>query len=390
MHFLFVKNSLAWPRVSGHDVHTYHMMRSLAELGHTITLTTQSRPTADALAGLDLAGVMQWEAGETTLPLLRGWQEKFRSYWGIENGAIQSIADQARACSADAVVAVGLEVLPLLAGVQGAMRIWYAADEWVWHHLSVVRVAQPGTWSHVRQAAITGLYERVFSNIVDRAWVVSRADQRAMRWIAGIHDVDVVPNGVDSDHFAPQDVVELPNSCVFWGRLDFEPNIQALQWFCQAVWPQVIARVPDARFHILGFAPVAEVLRLADQPGVTLFENLPDLRDEIARCQVVVLPMQSGGGIKNKLLEAAAMAKPIVCSQRACNGLNLGTSHPVQVANAPQQWVESLLSLWQSAPHRRSLGKAARDWVIDAHSWRSTAEIAAKPLAPRVVETVGI
>ena len=389
MHFLFVKDNLAWPRVSGHDVHTYHMLRALAELGHDISLTTRRERDAAALQGLQLTSQHLWESTQSHAPRLSGWQERFRSYWGVENEAIEAISEQARDLGVDAVVAVGLEVLPLLAGVNGATRIWYAADEWVWHHLSVIKLQQPSTWGHFRSAAIKGLYEYTFRTVVDRAWVVSEADRRAMRWIAGIKHVDVVPNGVDPDHFAPLDSAELPHSCVFWGRLDFEPNIQALEWFCQAVWPRVVAQVPDAQFHILGFAPVPEVRRLADGQGVSLHENLPDLRAEIARCQVVVLPMQSGGGIKNKLLEAAAMARPVLCSQRACNGLNLGSGSALQTARRPLQWANELVGLWQSPDRRRQLGDAARRWVIEAHSWRTTAELAAKPLVARTPEPVG-
>lgn len=388
MHFLFVKDSLAWPRVSGHDVHSYHMLRALAELGHDISLTTRREPDEEALQGLQLTSQHLWEPVGSHAPRLSGWQERFRSYWGVENEAIDAISEQAGELGVDAVVAVGLEVLPLLAGVSGATRIWYAADEWVWHHLSVMKLRQPSTWGHFRSAAIKGLYEYTFRNVVDRAWVVSAADRRAMRWIAGIKHVDVVPNGVDPDHFAPRDCAELPHSCVFWGRLDFEPNIQALEWFCQTAWPRVVARVPDARFHILGFAPVPEVRRLADVQGVSLHDNLPDLRAEIARCQVVVLPMQSGGGIKNKLLEAAAMARPVLCSQRACNGLNLGSASALQTARSSQQWVDELIALWQSSDRRRQLGDAARRWVIEAHSWHTTAEIASKPLVARTSQPV--
>jgi len=382
MRLLFVKDNLAWPRVSGHDVHSYHMLRALADLGHEVFLTTRSPASAAALHGLELQGTYSWESAAVGAPVLTRWQEKFRSYWGVETSSIQSIAQQAEELDVDAVVAIGLEVLPLLAGVKRATRIWYAADEWVWHHLSVVKLSQPSTWSHVREAAIKGLYEYTYRNVVDRAWVVSDADRRAMRWIAGIKEVDVIPNGVDSTHFAPRDVPEAPRSCVFWGRLDFEPNIQALQWFCKTVWPQVVARMPDATFKILGFAPVPEVTQLA-QRGVTLHENLPDLRDEIARCQVVVLPMQSGGGIKNKLLEAAAMAKPLLCSPRACNGLNLGNRNPLKIARSPQQWIDGLVSLWNSAGDRQSLGAAAREWVIKAHCWRATAQAAVAPLRSR-------
>jgi len=391
MHFLFIKSDLAWPRGSGHDVHTYYMMRELGMLGHQVSLSTRAEPSQEALQGLRLTELHRWAEDEVrSAPVVTGWQERFRSYWGIENEWIHAIAHQAEECRADVVVAVGLEVLPLLAGVRRSRRVWYAADEWVWHHLSVIRLADRTTWNHLRTAIIKGLYEFSYRSVVDSAWVVSPADRRAMRLFSGIRQVDVVPNGVDTDHYAPLGNPDIPNTCVFWGRLDFEPNIQALEWFCLAVWPRVLQRCPTAIFRIFGFQPGEKVRRLTDLRGIRLEANLADLRVEIDRSAIVVLPFRSGGGIKNKLLEAAAMAKPIVCSQLASNGLTLSSDHPLTFANHPSQWVDALCSLWADEPRRRFLGQAARRWVIDAHSWESSARIAAQSVTDERLDRLAV
>lgn len=384
-HYLFVKTDLAWPRTSGHDVHTYHLMRALAARGKKVSLVTQVAPSPQAIEGLTLESCRTWTepiSSPAGAPL-SGLQERFRSYWGIEEEAIHAIARQAEQCQADVVVAVGLEALPLLAAVKNSVRVWYAADEWVWHHLSVFRWTDPSTWGHVKSAMITGLYEYSFRRVVDRAWVVSEADRVSMRLFAGIKEVDVIPNGVDTDHYKPLSQQPLDKSCTFWGRLDFEPNIQALQWFCKNVWPAVRERHADARFRIFGCQPVEEIQRLASVPGISLEANLPDLRPEIDRSQIVVLPFQSGGGVKNKLLEAASMAKPIVCSARACNGLVLPEESPLVVADRAADWVHALSRLWSDEPARASLGRAARSWVTQMHSWEHAADSAAAGIEQR-------
>src|SRR5262249_22753683 len=154
-------------------------------------------------------------------------QERFRSYWGISPARIRAVARTAQECRADAVVAVGLNVLPYLGGVEGRTRVWYAADEWAWHHLSQVQLTAPATWGHLRQAAAKGLYDRAHAPLLHRVWVVTEADRRAMRWVAGAGAVDVIPNGVDGDHYAPRERPQPERSCTFWGRLDFGPNVQA-------------------------------------------------------------------------------------------------------------------------------------------------------------------
>ncbi len=384
MRLLFVKEALAWPRSSGHDVHCFHMMRALAGLGHDVSLATVKRPADEAVAGLPLRSYAclseRAQAGDAEpLPLSR-MQERFRSYWGIDPARIRAVADAARACEADAVVVVGLNVLPYLGGVNGPLRVWYAADEWAWHHLSQVRLFQPSTWANIKQAAIKGLYERAYGTLLDRVWVVSEADRRAMQRVAGVRGVDVLPNGVDADHFAPRQRPEAPNSCVFWGRLDFGPNIQALEWFCGRVWPAVRQARPDATFTIYGFQPSAQVRSLEKMGGVRVVPDLPDLRDEIAAHQVVVLPFVSGGGIKNKLLEAAALGKAVVCTPRACGGLRGVAEAPLRQAGSPSRWVRELTSLWADADARHRLGEAARRWVVEHHTWEAAARTAAAGL----------
>jgi polysaccharide biosynthesis protein PslH len=376
--WLFVKERFAWPRASGHDVHTFYMMKGLTQLGHTVSVLTLTDPPKEALAGLPLHkqySLDRFELSTSEFPnQLSKSQAKFASYWGTSETAIRQVGAAAADCKADAVVVSGLNVLPYLGAVKNAKKIWYAADEWVWHHLSLVKTLKPKTWSEIKPAIIKGLYERAYRSLLDRVWVVSQADARAFRWLIGLNQLDIIPNGVDAEHYTPGTEPQTPNSCVFWGRLDFGPNIQALEWFCQKVWPQVRQRVPDAQFQVFGFQPTPEVESLTKQPGITLTANLPDIRPAVRGGQVVVLPFISGGGIKNKLLEAAAMGLPIVCSSRAFHGLT--GKPPLQVADQPRQWVDALVGLWQDGSRRTQAGAEARAWVQTHHTWTAAAQLA--------------
>jgi glycosyltransferase involved in cell wall biosynthesis len=389
VRLLFVKEALAWPRSSGHDVHCFHMMKALAASGHDVALATVQRPTEEAVRGLPLgrydclAEAVQLN-GDTPTPRLSKLQEKFRSYWGIEPARVRAVGKAARDWQADAVVVVGLNVLPYLGAVEQALRVWYAADEWAWHHLSLLRPLRPSTWGNVRDALVKGLYERAYGPLLDRVWLVTDGDRRAMRLVAGTDRLDVLPNGVDGEHFAPRAAAERERSCTFWGRLDFGPNVQGLEWFCHRVWPLVRGAVPDARFTVYGFRPTAEVRALTGRDGIELVADLPDLRDEVARHAVVVLPFVSGGGIKNKLLEAAAMGKAIVGSPRACGGLRLDGVRPLCVARSPAEWTRELVRLWGDAGERARLGLTARSWVVEQHTWEAAARAALAGLAKAV------
>jgi polysaccharide biosynthesis protein PslH len=380
LRLLFVKETLAWPRSSGHDVHCFNMMQALGRLGHELGLLTGAEPLPQALEGLHLRLRRVFaKPGETCdgpEPRLTRIQERFRRFWGIDLNRLREVGQVADDLAADAVVVVGLNVLPYLGGVHNRVGIWYAADEWFLHHISQVRLLSPSTWGETRLAAIKGLYERAYRSLLHRVWVVTDSDRAAMRWVAGTRNVDVIPNGVDGEHYRPFEVSQRERTCTFWGRLDFGPNVQALEWFCARVWPQVRRKAPDAQFTVYGFNPTPAVEALVNRDGVKLIPNLPDLRSEVAKHQAVVLPFVSGGGIKNKLLEAASMGKAIVCSSVACGGLRSNGDLPLVLARSPEQWVAALLGVWHDSEQRRRLGDGARRWVLAHHSWQAAAQLA--------------
>jgi glycosyltransferase involved in cell wall biosynthesis len=376
LRLLFFKRKFAWPRSSGHDVHVFYMMRALAALGHEIGLVTLQESDAKALDGLPLA-LHQTLSGtndpHAPMPPMTRLQERFRSFFGAEPARLAALAKTIDEFRADALIAGGLDILPYFPAAHKTVSVWYAADELALHHLSLVQLNDRRTWIQTKEAAFKALYERAFRGAIDRAWVVSPREAQAMRWLAGMRAVDIVPNGVDTDLYQPLDEPITPRTAVFWGRLDFEPNVQALEWFCRDIWPHVHRAYPDARFTIIGFQPIDEVKALAGRMNIELLPDLPDIRREVASRAVAVLPFVSGGGIKNKLLEAASLGKAIVCTPRACSGLRQGDAAPFRRAIAPQDWVKALGDLWDHPDTRRQVGTDARAWVLAHHTWAATA-----------------
>lgn len=372
--FLFTKTTLAYPRAAGHDIRAYNLMRALGQLGHAVALATVNPPSPQAVADLRLESqaILSRAPVRASATVTRTWlQRRYASYFGVEPSDAEAVASLADAFGADVVVGVGADILPYLTGSHRAKRVWYAGDEWVSHYLSLFRPLRRDTYVNLRDAAIWGVYQRAHVALLDRIWVVSTRESAAMKTWAGAANVSAIPNGVDTHYYAVTDGPERPNTAIFWGRLDFGPNIQALDWFCRQVWPKLRERHTDATFNIVGFAPCEAVHALSSIPGITISPDVPDIRAAVSASAVVVLPFHSGGGIKNKLLEAASMRKAIVCTRLACGGLR-GTP-PVTLAETSDEWVEAIAHLWSSAPKRRALAESARTWVATEHSWQRTA-----------------
>jgi glycosyltransferase involved in cell wall biosynthesis len=373
---LFYKTSLSWPRASGDDVHTYHMAKALTDCGIKVGLATAHAAGPQAVEGLPLecCESVDGHPRDRIGVRLTRVQARFCSYWGIPPERITRLSALARTFRADAVVAAGRDGLPLLMGIDGPVRIWYAADEPVEHHLSQLRLGDCRSWVHGRSAAIQALYQRAFCRGVDGVWAVSVQDAAGFRRIGGFRHAETLPNGVDAGMFQPSLCREQSNTAIFWGRLDFGPNVQAIQWFVDRIWPGVHARRQSAIFTIAGFRLTPAIERLGRVPGVQIRPDVPDINAEAAHNALVVLPFVSGGGIKNKLLEAASMGKAIVASPRALSGLR--GAPPLRTAVTPSEWIAAIGELWDDTPARQSLGAAARVWVCREHSWAATARTA--------------
>ena len=378
LRLLFVKEQLAWPRSRGHDVHGYHMMRALARLGHRILLLTAQQPTAEAVQGLPLEQRLTFAEEKTTAspqsPQLTRWQQRHLSYWGTDEGRLEIVARVAADHAADAVVVVGTETLPYLARVQKAQRVWYAADDPVWTQLSGLRLLQPRSWSCLKRALASALYVRAFAATTDSAWVVSDTDRRWLRWFSGSAQGRGGPErrrrrilsaergrsrGAGQTAFSGAGSISGPT----WMRWSGSANASGRRCGGSARRRSSPSSA-SSRATEPGALP-----RLA---GVSLLPDLADLRTEVCRRQVVVLPFVSGGGIKNKLLEAAALGRPIVCTPRACNGLRQPLPPLLRSAD-PARWSQEILSLWASPDRRAELGEAAGSWVRQYHDWSTTA-----------------
>lgn len=301
-------------------------------------------------------------------------------YWGVEAWVPAAVARVCERLSPGYVEAIGLETplwLPDPAAGGGDLpRLWLAGDDPSLLHRTMVAAAPGlgGKAREVRRMVTMAAYERHVAGRVDAAAAVSPADAAALRNVGGFRRVLLTPNGVDADYFRPTGAPADADTAVFWGRLDFPPNADAVTGFTRNVWPAVRERCPGARLRVVGRGATPAVVAACAAQGVELVGEVADVRPWIEAGAVAVLPMRSGAGIKNKLLEAAAMARPILASPRAVAGLTPVAGAPAwRVCAAPADWAGALTDLWGNRAAARRLGDSARRWVTAHHGWSSHA-----------------
>lgn len=186
-----------------------------------------------------------------------------------------------------------------------------------------------------------------------------------------------VANGVDTSVFSPDNYsedIELPDRIIFTGAMDYTPNVQAVKWFADKVLPTLKEKRPTVEFVIAGRPVAPTVQRLDEKPGVTVLGGVEDMAKEIAKAGIVVAPLQTARGIQNKVLEGMAMAKPVVCSSLANEGINAVNDKAIIVADTPEAVSEAILNLLEDGEKRKKIGAAARTFVAANFSWQVTQE----------------
>ncbi len=185
----------------------------------------------------------------------------------------------------------------------------------------------------------------------------------------------VIPTGVDIEFFHPTAAEEEPNSLVFTGSMDWMPNEDGIFYFAEEILPRIFEKLPNARLTVVGRKPSERLKALAatDPHHLHLTGWVDDIRPYLAQSAVCVVPLRVGSGTRLKIFEAMGMGKAIVSTTIGAEGLPVRHGIDVLLADSPDDFAKSVVTLLGDAPARQRLGNAARELVETKYSWASVA-----------------
>jgi sugar transferase (PEP-CTERM/EpsH1 system associated) len=361
-------------------VRPYNLLRTLVRRGHNVTLLALQPPGDDGEA---LPELRQWCKQVQVIPHSRN-RALFNGLKALPGRSpVQAAYSESPGfdeMARDLLARESFEVAhvehlrgAVLAKSLGNLPVVFDSVDSISLLFSKVLQDAPSLKSRViaaldlsRTRQFEGQLTRRFSQVT----VTSEADRQALVELGCDNTrVTVVPNGVDLDYFGPQTVERNPLQLVFTGKMSYHANIAAVQDLVEQIMPLVWARQPDVHLQIVGKDPPSVILALGENPKILITGYVPDLRPHLAQAAVAVSTVRYGVGIQNKVLEAMAMATPVVCSTQASSALRIQNGRDLLVGDTPEAIAQHILDLLASPEKRNALGDAGRRFVETYHSW---------------------
>lgn len=244
----------------------------------------------------------------------------------------------------------------------------------------------PKSWVYRREARCLLDYEGLLADYFDSGLFVSSAEAAMFRKLRpeNADKIGFYNNGVNAEYFSPELVFDSPypdgaRAVVFTGAMDYWPNVDAAEWFADRVFPSVRKACPEARFYVVGSNPARSLDRIKAHDGVVVTGRVEDIRPYIAHAAAAVAPMRVARGVQNKVLEAMAMARPVVVSPKGLEGIDAEDGSQLLVAETEAECSARVLQLLTG--EHTHLGEFARKFVVNCFSWENN--------LPEVVQLLG-
>lgn len=388
MKILWVNAGFLHPLDRGGTIRSYHMLRELRNQNEITYLTLeagdddgrkrqQAREYCDRLVTVEWAGApprSDWRFYVQALSNLRSdlplALERYAS-----PALVRELRALTRSESFDLVVSDFL--FPAVnfrevAEEVSTVLFQHNVESVIWERLaSSSRLLGPYYGAQARRMRRwEGELARRFDGVV----TVSEEDARTMRDRFGVERVAAVPTGVDVEYFHPEPRPEATGRIVFVGSLDWLPNVDAVAWLLEEVWPRVRGARPELTLDVVGRRPARRVRRAVDgSRGVELWPDVPDVREYLWRADLVVVPLRVGGGTRLKIFEALATGKAVVSTTIGAEGLPVEPGRHLLVEDEPAPFADAVLRLLDEPSTRRALEENGRRFVAENYSWERVA-----------------
>ena len=384
---IFLAHRMPFPPDRGDKIRSHHLLKFLAERGN-VHVGCFADTDADMEAEDDLARASKSHClVRRTKPLVLAGAEAVISQLPVSLAAFHSRALERWV--RDTVDTHEIEAIFVFSGQMGQ----YVPDRFSGRVIvdlcdvdsaKFEAYAEAGQrkWINAREGRLMSRVEAALVRRADTTLLISDNEADLLRSRVGkARDLDIraLGNGIDARFFDPDTVGLQPDleegedpQLVFTGQMDYAPNVAAVEWVIAEVMPRLRQRYSRARFHIVGRAPGEALRSRHGESGVRVWGEVDDVRPFLKSADLVVAPLLIARGVQNKVLEAMAMAKPVLLTKEAATGIDAvdGEHFIVSRAEGPA-FVSQIDRLFTDRQCAHRLGEAARKFVVEKMGWEA-------------------
>ena len=385
MRILQFANKFPFPAKDGGSIATLSLARSLAGLGHEVTIlaiNTSKHYSDPSLIPVELARTIRFIGipVNTDIKIMHLVRNFFLSTlpYNAERFINQDVKDQLRNLLTeedfDIILLEGLYLAPYLALIRAnttarvVMRAHNVEHE-IWERSAAGRQGLKRLYFAHLARRIKNM-ELAYLGKYDAILPITRRDGDMLVKLGCTIPMHVVPTGIDAGNLVPDHSrLDFP-SLFHIGALDWIPNQEGLRWFFDQVWKKVLDKYPDLKFYLAG-RNAPESFRNLPYPNVEFLGEVDDAYEFIRSKAVMIVPVLSGSGMRIKIVEGMALAKAIVTTTIGTEGISTTHGNNILVADEPEAFVNSVVSLVSDKAFCMNIGENARSFIIANYDNRS-------------------
>jgi glycosyltransferase involved in cell wall biosynthesis len=229
-------------------------------------------------------------------------------------------------------------------------------------------------------------YEANAINLCDGVITFTAKDMQQLRLIGCKVPLAHIPFGVDISKYIPAQAAG-PNTLFYLGALDWQPNIQGLDWFLKEVWPKVNSSLPEVKLHIAG-RNMPPGMKESNYPNVVFHGEVENALDFIKKYSVMIIPLLAGSGVRIKIIEGMAMGKPIITTAVGIDGIECEYGKDVMVANRPDEFYKTIVYCIENPDFLKQLAANGRNFAQRHYNIQSIIEALTDFYKKRINEQV--
>jgi sugar transferase (PEP-CTERM/EpsH1 system associated) len=411
-NLLYLVHRLPYPPNKGDKVRSYHLLKHLTQQHRVFLGTFVDDPSDEAYVDtvralcpdLHVASLNPRRSKVRSLIGLLTQQSLSERYY--QNTSMQAWVNQTLARHQfDAIVifsSVMAQYVPTRSSTDSPPMLvdFVDVDSAKWTQYAPQH-RWPLSWLYRREGAKLLAFERTVAARAQRSFFVTDNETALFAKLAPecASQVETICNGVDADYFSPDPAraspfapaanspVQIP--LVFTGAMDYWPNIDAVTWFVSDILPHLRQTWPQLCFYIVGRSPSPAVVALAG-PTVVVTGTVPDVRPYLQHAALVVAPLRVARGIQNKILEAMAMARPVVAATSCVAAIDARSGEELMSASNASEFVQAINALLKDPARATAVGHAGRLRVVSSYSWAAHLGRIDRYLAPQTLASENI